>query len=142
MNNQKFKMSMIRYYENKSSIILDIRLKHYKDAFKKIMILQNKQDKSVLEENLCYRTSAMIHFGTGNIDMAKKCINAAITLMVDKEGLEEYNMARLCNYAVYQDIYGEELTEEKKKRLEELIRENKNKNLKYFNPEGVEFDYE
>ena len=142
MNNQKFKMSMIRYYENEASIILDIRLKHYKDALKKIMILQNKQDKSVLEENLCYRASAMIHFGTGNIDMAKKCINAAITLMVDKEGLEEYNMARLCNYAVYQDVYGEELTEEKKKRLEELIRENKNKNLKYFNPEGVEFDYE
>ena len=44
MNNQKFKMSMIRYYENKASIILDIRLKHYKDALKKIMILQNKQD--------------------------------------------------------------------------------------------------
>ena len=62
------------------------------------------------EENLCYRASAMIHFGIGNIDMAKKCINAAITLMVDKEGLEEYNMARLCNYAVYQDVYGEELT--------------------------------
>ena len=142
MNNQKFKMSMIRYYENKASIILDIRLKHYKDALKKIMILQNKQDKSVLEENLCYRASAMIHFGIGNIDMAKKCINTAITLMVDKEGLEEYNMARLCNYAVYQDVYGEELTEEKRKRLEELIRENKNKNLKYFNPEGVEFDYE
>lgn len=125
-----YKDMMFRYYQYKTKITLDIQLEHYEDALKKIFILQNKKEKSVLEENFCYRASAVIYNKTGNKDLAKECINNAITLMDNKEGLEEYNMARMCNYAYYKEIYSDELTEDKRKIIDELIEENKNKNRK------------